>query len=278
MVAIAKSFWNPNCIRRIVQTYPTGSEVVEVVTDTGPGFAKFLGGKEGPHVLACEWIGTRLAGLLGLATFDYAIFDYDGVPEIELASGNQAQKGPTWITRREAGFPWSGDADDLKLLANPGDLAGLVVLDTWTLNCDRYCPALQPTRINRNNVFFARRDSEAHLTLLAMDHTHILTCGRELTPKLAGIDRVKSEDIYGLFPEFPPLIDSATIHEYCRRMAAISNDAIRQIVLDLPAQWLGDDALREVLFRFLTGRRDYLASDLATRIVPQAELPFPTEE
>lgn len=274
MVAMAESFWNPICVRRVVKAYPTGSEVVEVMTDAGPGFAKFLGGKEGPHVLACEWIGTRLAGLLGLATFECAIFEYDGVPEIELASGNKAQTGPAWITRKEAGFPWSGDADDLKLLANPGDLAGLVVLDTWTLNCDRYCPAIQPTRINRNNVFFARSESGDILTLMAMDHTHILTCGRELTPKLAVIDRVKSEDIYGCFPEFRPLITSVSMHAFCRRMAEISDDAIRQVVAEIPDQWLGDDTLRDILFRFLTGRRDYLAPDLATRIVPQTELPL----
>jgi hypothetical protein len=270
MVVFSDSIWQPTLIRRVVKTYPTGSEVVEVVTDTGPGFAKFLGGREGPHVLACEWIGTRLAGLLGLVTFDFAIFEYDGVPEIELISGNRAAPGPVWITRKEEGFPWSGDADDLKLLANPGDLAGLVVLDTWTLNCDRHFPP----RINRNNVFFTRHDSEENLTLMAMDHTHILTCGRELTPKLAGIDRVKSDQIYGCFPEFLPFITAASIHEFCRRMAGVSDEAIRNIVTEIPDSWLEDDSLRGVLIRFLTGRRDYLAPDLATRIVPQTELPF----
>jgi hypothetical protein len=270
MVAFSHPSWQPTLIRRVVKAYPTGSEVVEVMTDIGPGFAKFLGGKEGPHVLACEWIGTRLAGLLGLATFDFAIFEYDGVPEIGLASGNRAAPGPVWITRKEAGFPWSGDADDLKLLANPSDLAGLVVLDTWTLNCDRHCPA----RINRNNVFFTRRENDENLTVMAMDHTHILACGRELSPKLAGIDRVKSDEIYGYFPEFLPFITATSMHEFCRRTAGVTDEAIRQIIGEIPSSWLGDDSLREVLIRFLTGRRDYLAPDFAARIVPQTELPL----
>lgn len=31
MVAFAEPGWNPTCIRRVAKTYPSGSEVVEVV-------------------------------------------------------------------------------------------------------------------------------------------------------------------------------------------------------------------------------------------------------
>jgi len=273
MIAFAGFEWNPTCIRRVAKVYPTGSEVVEVVTDAGPGFAKFLGNKEGPHVLACEWIGTRVAALMGLPVFDHAIFEYDGVPEIELASGNTAQRGPAWITRREEGNAWSGEEEDLKLLINPEVLAGLVVLDTWTLNCDRHCPAIQPTRINRNNVFLSRRgQAEDSLTLLAMDHTHIFTCGRALTKKLAEIDRVKSDDIYGLFPEFRKWMKASHMQATCERLAGVSDHEIRQIIDALPDAWLEDRSLQQVLERFLTGRRDFLAPDLTTRIFPQGEL------
>jgi len=271
MVAFAEPGWNPTCIRRVAKTYPSGSEVVEVVSDAGPGFAKFLGNKEGPHVLACEWIGTRLAALLGLPVFDYAVFEYDGVPEIELASGCVAQAGPAWITRKEEGHPWSGEEEDLKLLANPEDLAGLVVLDTWILNCDRHCP--EPRRINRNNVFLARREhSHDSLTLVVMDYTHAFTCGRALTQKLAGIDRVKSDDIYGLFPEFRKWMTAQHMQAVCDRLARISDSAIREVVDGTPDAWLEDLPLREAVERFLTGRRDYLAPDLTTRIFPQTEL------
>ena len=273
MVAFADPGWNPTCIRRVAKTYPSGSEVVEVVSDAGPGFAKLLGNKEGPHVLACEWIGTRLAALLGLPVFDHAVFEYDGVPEIELASGCVAQSGPAWITRKEEGQVWSGEEEDLKLLANPEDLAGLVLLDTWILNCDRHCPAIQPTRINRNNVFLARRElSDDALTLVVMDHTHAFTCGRALTQKLAGIDRVKSDDIYGLFPEFQKWMKSQHMQAACDRLAGIPDNAIREVVDGTPDMWLEDLTLRETVEQFLTGRRDYLAPDLTTRIFPQTEL------
>lgn len=51
----------------------------------------------------------------------------------------------------------------MKLLANPEDLAGLVVLDTWILNCDRHCPAIHPTRINLIQLKEFRQQREGNL-------------------------------------------------------------------------------------------------------------------
>ena len=42
-------------------------------TDAGKGYLKALGGPEGPHTLACEWVATQLARWFGLSTFDFAI-------------------------------------------------------------------------------------------------------------------------------------------------------------------------------------------------------------
>ena len=211
--------------------------------------------------------------MLGLPVFEHTLLEFDGVPEIELASSRVAQPGPAWITRKEEGLSWSGEEEDLKLLANPEDLAGLVVLDTWILNCDRHCPAIHSTRINRNNVFLARRQPfDDALTLVVMDHTHAFTCGRALTQKLAGIDRVKSDDIYGLFPEFRQWMTARHMHDACDRLAGIPDSAIREVIDGTPDAWLEDSTLREVIERFLTGRRDYLAPDLTTRIFPQTEL------
>jgi hypothetical protein len=276
MVAVAASsapLWQPTKIRRVARALPTGTQAVEVVTDAGPAYAKFLGNTEGPHVLAAEFIGTKLAALLGLPVLDHAVFDYDGVPEVVLTSGGKAQPGPAWITRREERVDWSGEREDLDLLANPDDVAGLVVLDTWTRNCDRYCPSRQPPRVNRNNVFFSREGApEGSFRLVAMDHTHILTCGRELTPALARIDVVKDETVYGLFPEFAAFIQPADLRAACSRLAAVGDAAIRAVVTAVPAAWQVDTSTRTALFNLLTSRRDYVAGDLPTRVFPQTEL------
>ena len=275
MVALAHTSpaWNPVKIRRVEETLKTGTQAVAVVTDVGRCVAKFLGNTEGPHVLAAEFIGTRLAALLGLPVFDHAVFDYDGFPEIVLTSGAKAKAGPAWITRREEGVPWSGGEEHLALLANPADVAGLVVLDCWTRNCDRHCPARQPTRINRNNVFFSRESApEGQFRLIAMDHTHILTCGRELTPALAEIDVVKDDTVYGLFPEFAATMQLRDFRAACARLAAVPSRAIEAVVAAVPVEWEVDAATRSAIVGLLTGRRDYLATDLPTRIFPQAEL------
>lgn len=265
--------WQPTKIRRVVRTLPTGTQAVEVVTDAGPGYAKFITERDGPHVLAAEFIGTKLAALLGLQVLDHALIDYDGVPEVVLTSGGKAQPGITWSTRREERVDWSGEREDLDLLANPADVAGLVVLDTWTRNCDRYCPSRQPPRINRNNVFFSREGApEGRFRLVAMDHTHILTCGRELTPELARIDVIKDDTVYGLFPAFAGFIQPAALRAACVRLSAVGDAAIKAIVSAVPAAWEVDAATRTALCKLLTARRDYVAGDLPTRIFPQLEL------
>lgn len=263
--------WNPTVIRRIEECYDTGSEVVAVVTDQGRGFAKFLGNREGPHVLACELIGTRMAHHLGLPTFDHALMDFDGIPEIELHGGRKAKPGPTWITRREEGFNWGGKDSDLALIANRSDVAKLVALDTWILNCDRYRP--DPRRINRNNVFFSREGAPSgRFRLLAMDHTHAFTCGASLRSDLTKIDRVKEEMVFGWFPEFEGFVQRSEMMAACEALAAVADDIIREEVARIPEEWEVDPTSRQALVDFLSQRRNFVADELVARLFPQSEL------
>lgn len=273
MVAPISAPWSPTKIRWIDHCHDTGSEVVELVTDAGPGYAKFLGGREGPHVLACEFIGTHLAALLGLPVFEHALLPYDGVPEIILHHGGRAEAGPAWITRKEEGVHWSGRADDLKDIVNPDDLAGLVLLDLWTLNCDRYRPEPEPPRVAVRNVFLSRHLApEGKLRLVAMDHTHILTCGGPLTPAIAQIDRIQSRIRFGLFPGFVPHVTWARALAARGRLAAVAPEAIKAVVARVPREWQVDAATREAIGRFLLQRRDWLIGAFPAVIFDQPEL------
>lgn len=272
--------WKPTKIRRVIESLPTGSEVVLVETDAGRAFAKFLGGKDGPHVLACELVGTQLAALMGLHVLDAVLLHYPGVPEIVLSSGAKAQAGTAWLTRRVEGFPWGGHEDDLKYLANPEDLTKLVLLDQWTRNCDRYRPENSdphrpvPKRVNRNNVFFMREGApEGRFILMAMDHTHILTCGGPLRPDMARIDLVRDITAFGLFPEFEPHMKQrshavAAVEAIC----AIPQEAIESVVAAIPPDWQVDVPLRIALIDFLLQRRAWLAKEFVSRLFPQGEL------
>lgn len=54
---------------------PASTRVVRVETDQGEGFLKALRNPEGPHVLACELVGTLLADGMGIPTLDFSIIE-----------------------------------------------------------------------------------------------------------------------------------------------------------------------------------------------------------
>lgn len=272
MVAPISASWNPSKVREIADCHNTGSEVVELETDAGPGYAKFMGGREGSHVLVCEFIGTHLAGLLGLQTFDHAILPYDGQPEIVLYHGGIAQTGPAWVTRKEEGFPWSGRSEDLADIENVHDVALLVLLDLWTLNCDRYRPGTPP-RVNLGNVFLSRRGAaQGKLRLVAMDHTHIFTCGRALTTALANIDQVQNGIGFGMFPGFLPHVSWASSLDARRRLEAVDDNQIKATIAQVPREWGVDASLGRTLERFLIQRKNWLIGAFPALIIEQPEL------
>jgi hypothetical protein len=271
MSPASTNLWRPTKIRRLVEALPTGSEVVQVDTDAGSAFAKLLGGKEGPHVLACELIGTRLAALMGLPVLDWHLLHYPGMPDIILSSGAKAKSGTAWLTRRVEGFVWSRDAGDLKYLANPADLCKLVLLDQWTRNCDRYRP--EPLRVNANNVFFMREGApEGRFTLMAMDHTHILTCGGQLTRNISNIQMVRDTTAFGLFPEFVDHLKRPDAVAAVDAIVAIPNESIHEVVESIPADWEVDAPVRKAVVDYLIQRRNWLANEFVSRLFPQGEL------
>jgi hypothetical protein len=166
---------------------------------------------------------------------------------------------------------WSGRAEDLKDLVNPEDLAALVLLDLWTLNCDRYRP--DPLRVAIRNVFLSRHLApEGKLRLVAMDHTHILTCGRPLNQALAHIDRIQNSQRFGLFPGFLPHVTWARALAARQRLEAVAPEAINAVITRLPREWLVDAATLEALGRFLLRRKDWLIGTFPALIFDQPEL------
>jgi hypothetical protein len=67
--------WQPSTTLRFRRSDPSSRGVVRVVTDQGVGFLKAIGNPEREHVLACEWVGTHLARLLRLPTFEIALIE-----------------------------------------------------------------------------------------------------------------------------------------------------------------------------------------------------------
>jgi hypothetical protein len=244
----------------------------------GKGYIKAMGGPEGPHTLACEWIGTRLAQWFGLSTFDFALIEVTEADEIPFHSGAKAQTGPAFITRAESGEPWSGAVRQLRRLVNPQDISRLVVFDTWTLNCDRHSvpPAGNPgrPRLNRNNVFLSQEAPKGRLLLKAMDHTHCFTCGKPLSRHVGTINTITDPRVFGLFREFRQYLDRDQVQKAMADLRNLERKVVLGMTNDIPRQWdVAPEALA-ALRDLIAGRAAYVAKTIEDALWPQGGFGF----
>lgn len=251
--------WNPTRIRWVNKTLDTSTGATHVETDSGPAYVKFMGNPEGPQALFCELIGTRAAAWLGLPTFDVAVMDVDQPGLATYENGTSSEPGPAFAARFEEGTPWGGTADELQAAMNPEATAGLIVLDTWLLNCDRYRPEDGRVRRNTRNVFLSAKGArKGKFRITAMDHTHCLTCGRPITPALAHIDRIKDERLYGHFPEFRDLLRHQDVAALAARLRTFTRATANDLLAQMPAPWSPGTVETTAVAELLTQRADFL--------------------
>jgi hypothetical protein len=60
-MASAGQGWRPTTFLRFEIALDTSMGTARLVTDAGPAYIKALGNRQGPHPLACEWVGTQVA-------------------------------------------------------------------------------------------------------------------------------------------------------------------------------------------------------------------------
>lgn len=275
--------WQPTRILRQMGEEPVGTSAspVQVLTDAGPAFLKALGNDEGPHALACDWIGTHIAALLGLPTFAMAILQLP-FPILRPDSSPLAA-GPAFVVQKMEGGPWDGTAEALQRLENPDALAGLVVLDCLIRNSDRFVPdERDPVQGRRNvrNVFLAPSERRRYHLVIAMDHTHCLgrRSGGAIPIRPDTIDAIQDERLLGLFPEFTPLVTREALARWMPALQRIEPAAVAPIMSALPAEWDLDRVRQERVTGLLTRRAawlcEHLPSLLAGRCGWTTELDF----
>jgi hypothetical protein len=260
--------WSPTTFERFVKSLDTSTNVAKIVTDSGEAYLKGLGNPEGPHALACEWVGTRLARLFDLQTLDHAILRIDAtVDEIPFRKGGAVASGSAFCTRAEPGHVWGGGADELTALENPQDIVRLVVFDTWVRNRDRHHPDYAVRKPNRDNVFLSSRGAEAgKYRLLAIDHTHCLGDGGTLDKRISQIDKVRDKNVYGLFPEFCPYFQKEGLKRCVSDLRGVDAMAIRGVVNSIPVDWEVENSVRDALAEFLVGRALFVAETITGRL------------
>lgn len=234
-----------------------------VTTDGGTAYVKCLGNPQGPHALACEWIATSIARVMGLPTFDFALLDLDE-EDVPFPDGRE-RPGPAFATREEEGATWSGDAETLALLSNPDDIAKLVVFDTLVCNWDR-CPP-NGEKLNYGNLFLStERVGPTRPTLLAMDHSHAISSVRRMDLYLEQEDRSADERIYGLFQAFAPYITEGPVTRALRSLSEVTEERIDAILAEIPPEWILDAQGKAAVRTFLLRRRAYLVETLYERL------------
>jgi hypothetical protein len=276
--------WNKVKFGRFVHALPTSTGVAEVVLYLGdevvPAYVKPIGNRAGPHALACEWVGSQLARWFGLSTFDFGIMQIDEDDEILLGGDYRAFAGPAFVSKREPGYTWSGHKRQLQMLLNPEDIVKLIVFDTWILNMDRFPPLKVDRKPRPDNVFLSTRDAVGggH-RLIAMDHTHCFTNGREITAKLGAIGTVKDDRLYGLFPQFEPFIRAEWARQAIEKLREVSTILINGLLATIPREWgVPDNGIR-ALRGLIVERAEFLSDEAYAMIEPhysmhEGKLPF----
>lgn len=260
-----KQHWCPTTIKRIVRNdIESSTSPVVVLTDKGNGYLKVPGNREGPQVLACEFVGTSLAAWLGIPTFEFSIISLGAIPEIILSDGRKAEKGPGFITREESGEVWDGTKKTLTKITNAEDITRLVCLDTWTRNEDRFFHKKDGTiRRHVDNVFLSD-ERQNGLILKAFDFTHAFTCGRDITKKI--MFDVHDESIYGFFPEFRDFIKADIAVQVCNKLKTVKDRHIQPMIDCIPKEWEIDKAAREAWIQFIVSRAVFLSKNFMTMI------------
>lgn len=274
--------WQPTRLRLVAGVIGTSTRPVRIRTDAGDAHVKVMGNPRGEHILVAEYLGTAVASLLGLPTFDVAILRLAPCDEIDLGDGLRATPGPAFATRTMLGRAWGGVADELEQILNPKDVALLVVADTLLRNPDRHdrIPPREGAVARRprpDNVFLSSEDVvDGRCRLVAMDFSDCLTAGREITRRVAHIDSVQDDGIYGLFPEFRSLMTRARIEVAAGRLAAVSRERVGRIVEAVPHEWQLTREAGEAVTTMISTRAAWLADSIGGRLVslcqPQGDL------
>jgi len=236
----------------------TATNPAVVQTDAGTGYLKAIENDSGSDALAREFVATSLAELVGLSTFKYCLFDFDGKLEVILSNGAKVEKGMEFMTKEEQGINGKAAMSMLNHLVNKDHIARLICFDTFVRNVDRCYIYNGKRHVNWDNVFLAHAPRGRFL-LKAMDFSHAFW--GNLDNAMDKADNVNDEEIYGLFPEFSRFLKKSIVVEVCKALTKIQNNDVHAIIDSIPVDWnIGQDT-REAWIRFIIGRADFVANN-----------------
>jgi len=202
----------------------------------------------GPKVLVSELLAAKLGELIGLC------FPPAGIIEIsaEMIAGSEhlqelgVDPGRHFASRflNRTQYVSRGN---LKKAVNAAEMAGVVLFDHMFHNSDR--------TTNGKNLLL--RQEDYGYKLYAIDNSHLFRSGRwtqQSLQKLVSVIKPYYRYAYGRL--LKDHLSPDDFLPYMEKVAQISDARIKEIVGEIPGEWLSEEAEREELVRFVSRRRD----------------------
>lgn len=104
------------------------------------------------------------------------------------------------------------------------------------------------------------------LRLIAMDHTHCFTCGADLDSRLTHIDRVKDDQLFGLFPAFVDFVRQEHVDAAVADLRQLDEALVREIADGIPSEWEVDLSAKAFLVDLIVRRAAYVAEHVGEMI------------
>ncbi len=262
--------WRPRRILKLVDMIRSNTKPLIVETDQGVGYMKVLDGTRArSQAIAYDYVGTHLARHLGLTTFDAAVIVLEEAVDIPSKPEIGSLAGPAFITREAQGTCWGGGPDRLRRISNRFELSGIVVLDTLIRNYDRFPPKDTLYEPNYDNLFLQRHGSRYRA--VAFDHTHCFV--DDLTSDdLTSSQTIEDEGVYGLFPEFVPLVRREEMDTICARLAKLEPAWVADLIGSVPNEWNVPTGCRSAWSAHICARARFVAANLCRYVFLQADL------
>ncbi|TGT35715.1 HipA family kinase [Mesorhizobium sp. M8A.F.Ca.ET.165.01.1.1] len=256
----------PKEVLREIELFASSTRPARVDTDAGEGFVKGIGNPQGCAALISELVAAELCAWFKLKIPSFAVIKECAI-ELPLVNWHGNMLPPLFFSRAVDGIPRDGSNTFLDKLTDVGDVARLVVFDTWIKNSDRF----HMGQAKSDNLLFVPIGRQK-FDLVPIDHTH---CFVEIEfdgnpPTMA---EICDPTVYGRFPEFDPYLTGKGVRSAIHHLASLDPNFVAEVVNSVPQEWDLDYQARQSLSELICRRAEYVVQTIEARLVAQPDIP-----
>jgi hypothetical protein len=218
---------------------------------------KLQNNKMGRKVLVNEFLASRIGQLMGLCFPPSGIIrlDEEVIQKNRWLRAAKVSAGMHFASQY-LNHTWYVDRRNLNKATNKVEMAGVMLFDHMFHNVDRTW--------NRKNLLL-RREAGSY-RLYAIDHSHLFRKGKWTVEWLAKLNTdmtVNSTRSFGWLLKY--FLKKEDFAPYIAKVQQMTDGQLNELVMDIPNEWLPDEAERQALLDYLVKRRD-LTEEIAEKI------------